>query len=452
MPKRGGRRKKTHTHVANDENVAGTLSNSDLVKVPKSLIIRRGKCESVVTDLIQDLRKLMMPYTALNFQEDASYRKLTLSKYCQHVCLPLGVSHIMAFSQNQDRLSMRIAKTPQGPTMTFRVHRFSLSKHIQKLQRRPVNTKSLLDSPPIVVTNNFGDQTADPQVKLMRITFQNMFPAINVANVKLKDCRRVVLFHLIEEESTESSPGATATADGEKKSEKDGTPVVVVKQRIEVRQYAIKATPVGVDKKVRRLIQSKIPNLNKVQDIADYIAGSANATTSVDAASDSEPEDGSNTVVQLAQNYVGKGNKSQGKSALKLVELGPRLCLELIKVEQGLASGNVMYHAHIKKTPGEAKAIVEKAEGKVRLKTQRRQEQDRNVERKRKAAEEKRDAKKQRKEDREDAAMDDLRKAGRDGGGDDDDDDDAVLDDDDDDIDEEEDPIDDASIDDDDDE
>ena len=448
MPKRGGRRKKTHTHVANDENVAGTLSNSDLVKVPKSLIIRRGKCESVVTDLIQDLRKLMMPYTALNFQEDASYRKLTLSKYCQHVCLPLGVSHIMAFSQNQDRLSMRIAKTPQGPTMTFRVHRFSLSKHIQKLQRRPVNTKSLLDSPPIVVTNNFGDQTADPQVKLMRITFQNMFPAINVANVKLKDCRRVVLFHLIEEESTESSPAATATADGEKKSEKDGTPVVVVKQRIEVRQYAIKATPVGVDKKVRRLIQSKIPNLNKVQDIADYISGSANATTSVDAASDSEPEDGSNTVVQLAQNYVGKGNKSQCKSALKLVELGPRLYLELVKVEQGLGNGNVMFHAHITKTAEEAKEIVEKAEGKVRLKNQRRQEQDRNVERKRKAAEEKRDSKKQRKQEREDAAMDDLRNAG---GDDDASGDDDLLDDDDDDIDEEEDPIDDASIDDDDD-
>ena len=115
--------------------------------------------------------------------------------------------------------------------------------------------------------------------------------------------------------------------------------------------------------------------MNKVQDIADYIVGNANAT-SVDAASDSEPEEGSNTVVQLAQNYVGKGNRSQGKSALKLVELGPRLCLELIKVEQGLGGGNVMFHAHIKKTPEEAKAIVEKAEAKIRLKNQRRQEQE----------------------------------------------------------------------------
>jgi ribosome biogenesis protein SSF1/2 len=435
MPKRGRKRKKTHTHAANDENVAGTLMNTDLVKVPKSLIIRRGKCESVVTDLIQDLRKLMMPYTALNFQEDASYRKLTLTKYCQHVCLPLGISHIMAFSQNQDRLTMRIAKTPQGPTLTFRAHRFSLSKHIQKLQRRPVNTKSLLDSPPIVVTNNFGDQTAPPQIKLMRITFQNMFPAINVANVKLKDCRRVVLFHLIEEEETNDGK-SSSSAPGEE------TPPTV-RQRVEVRQYAIKATPVGIDRKVRRLIQSKIPNLNKVQDIADYIAGSANATTSVDAASDSEPEDASNAVVELAQNYIGRGNKSQGKSALKLVELGPRLCLELIKVEQGLGEGNVMFHAHVKKTPEEAKEIQEKAEGKIRQKNLRRQEQDRNVERKRKVQEEKREAKKERKQERENAAMDDLRNAA--GDDNDLDDDENLLDDDD--VDEEEDPIDDASID-----
>mmetsp|Transcript_69695 Transcript_69695/g.77970 ORF Transcript_69695/g.77970 Transcript_69695/m.77970 type:complete len:441 (+) Transcript_69695:41-1363(+) len=435
MPKRGRRRKKTHTHAANDENVAGTLMNTDLVKVPKSLIIRRGKCESVVTDLILDLRRLMMPYTALNFQEDASYRKLTLTKYCQHVCLPLGISHIMAFSQNQDRLTMRIAKTPQGPTLTFRAHRFSLSKHIQKLQRRPVNTKSLLDSPPIVVTNNFGDQTAPPQIKLMRITFQNMFPAINVANVKLKDCRRVVLFHLVEEEDSQNQKSSSVSG--------DETPQV--QQRIEIRQYAIKASPVGIDRKVRRLIQSKIPNLNKVQDIADYIVGNSNATTSVDAASDSEPEDASNAVVELAQNYIGRGNKGQGKSALKLVELGPRLCLELIKVEQGLGDGNVMFHAHVKKTPEEAKEIQDKAERKVNIKIQRRQIQERNVERKRKAQEEKREGKKQRKEERENAAMDDLRNAVVDDN--DLDDDDNLLNDNDDDVDEEEDPIDDASID-----
>lgn len=369
----------------------------------------------VVADLVQDVRKIMMPYTAANFKEDANYRKLTLQKYCQHTCLPLGISHMLAFSQREERLALKIAKTPQGPTLTFRVHHFSLAKHIQKLQRRPVNTKSLIDNPPIVVTNNFGDTSAPPQIKLMRITFQNMFPAINVATVRLKECRRVVLFHLIDDDEEDEN--------GEKK------------QRVEVRHYAIKATPVGVNKKVRRLIQTKIPNLNKVQDIADYISGTANASSNVDAASDSEPEDGVAAVVELAQNYAGRGNKSQSKSALKLVELGPRLSLELIKVENGLGEGNVMFHAHVHKSPEEAKALQKKAEQKLMLKKQRREEQERNVERKQKANEEKREAKRQRKEEREKSALEDLRK----NGGGEQSDSEEVGDSDDDDIDEDED-------------
>ena len=402
MPKRGRRRKKNRTHQVDSENPAGALASSEETKVAKSLVIRRGKCELVVADLVHDVRNVMMPYTAANFQEAANDRKLTLSKYCQHVCLPMGISHILAFSQNDERLTLRMAKTPQGPTLTFRVHQFSLSKHIQKLQRRPVNINSLTENPPIVVTNNFGDASAPPQVKLMRITFQNMFPAINVANVKLKQCRRVVLFHLVEED------GEGECEDGEEKQ-----------HRIEVRHYAIKATPVGIDRKVRRLVQAKIPNLNKVQDIADYIAGNTMAQ-SVDAASDSEPEDGNNAVVELAQNYAGRGNKSQSKSALKLVELGPRLSLQLIKVEQGLSDGNVMYHAHVHKTPEEAQAIQQKVEDRVNLKQRRREVQEQNVERKRKAKEEKREAKRKRKDEREKATLDDLRNTERQDSDDDD--------------------------------
>ena len=244
----------------------------------------------------------------------------------------------------------------------------------------------------------------------MRITFQNMFPAINVATVRLKECRRVVLFHMIEEDEEDDN--------GKKK------------QRVEVRHYAIKATPVGVNKKVRRLIETKIPNLNKVQDIADYITGTTNAISHVDAASDSEPEDGNAAVVELAQNYAGRGNKSKSKSALKLVELGPRLSLALIKVEQGLGDGNVMFHAYVHKTPEEAKAIQKKAEESMLLKKKRRDEQERNVERKKTAKEEKRDAKRQRKEEREKTALDELRstEAGQESGDDSDSDDDKIDD------------------------
>lgn len=381
MPKRGRQRKKTRTHVTENEAAQSALLDKQEEKVPKSLVIRRGKTAIEVGELVNDMRQLMLPFTALHFQEDPKNRKLTLQQYAHHLALPMGITHIMAFAQNQEKLNLRMARTPEGPTLHFRVHKFSLSKHIKALQKRPVaNTTAITSNPPVVVTNNFGDHTAPPHIKLMRITFQNLFPAINVSTVKLNECRRVVLFNL------------TGNEEG--------------KQIVEMRQYAIKATPTGVNRRVRRLVQAKLPNLHKVKDIADYLEGNAIAS---DAASDSEPDDDPTHTVHLADNYVGRGNVKNQKSALKLVELGPRLSMELVKVEKELGTGDVLYHSFVHKSPEEAATLKSRKEQETQLKQQRRAQQEENVERKRKLAEEKREIKKQRKEDREKAAMEALR-------------------------------------------
>jgi ribosome biogenesis protein SSF1/2 len=44
-------------------------------------------------------------------------------------------------------------------------------------------------------------------------------------------------------------------------------------------------------------------------------------------------------------------------SAVRLVELGPRIRLELIKIEEGLQDGEVLYHKLQTKTEEEKKAI-----------------------------------------------------------------------------------------------
>lgn len=90
-------------------------------------------------------------------------------------------------------------------------------------------------TPPLVVLNGFGLSEAS-HVKLMRAAFQNMFPTINVETVKLADCRRVVLFHVDSQT-----------------------------QDVEMRHYAIKASPVGVSRSVKKILQSKIPNLGKLE-------------------------------------------------------------------------------------------------------------------------------------------------------------------------------------------
>lgn len=121
-------------------------------------------------------------------------------------------------------------------------------------------------TPPLVVLNNFS-QSEESQVKLMRVTFQHMFPTINVKTVKLSECRRVVLFNFNKE---------------------DGT--------VEMRHYAIRATPVGISRSVKKVLQSKIPDLGQLQDIAQFIEG----TAGLGGLSDSEAEEENSRVRRSA--------------------------------------------------------------------------------------------------------------------------------------------------------
>jgi ribosome biogenesis protein SSF1/2 len=337
------------------------------------MVFRRGKTEAEVGELVHDLRQLMLPYTALNLQEN---KNLTLSQYAKHLALPMGITHMLCFSQNEERLWLRLARTPEGPTLTFRVLQFSLHRHIVALQRRPValNTPTLHTNPPIVVTNNFESNnrpmnSTAPHLKLLRITFQNLFCATNVFTVKLQDCRRVALFHYDEENDL-----------------------------VQVRHYAVTATPVGVNRRVRRLVSTKqkLPNLHHCNDIADYLDNSLLAAQSDGGASDSEAEE-EDMVVKLSDRFTPGNNKSQ-TSALKLKEMGPRLTLKLVKVEKGFGGGDVLYHAFVNKTPEETAALKSKKEQEMLQKVQRRAQQEANVERKRQAALEKRLAKRQRQE------------------------------------------------------
>lgn len=185
-------------------------------------------------------------------------------------------------------------------------------------------------TPPVVVLNNFN-QAEQEHVKLMRVTFQHLFPTINVKTVHLRECRRVVLFHYNKEDDI-----------------------------VELRHYAIKANPVGISKGIKRIVQSKLPNLGRLQDIAEFLQGSEDGSIAPGASftgsvSDSEAEDEGSRVT-LPDQYIGRGNVKSQMSAMKLVELGPRISLELYKVEQEVNEGDILYHKFVQKSAEEAAA------------------------------------------------------------------------------------------------
>ena len=55
----------------------------------------------------------------------------------------------------------------------------------------------------------------------------------------------------------------------------------------------------------------------------------------------------------------GAVNLKNTTSAIRLAEIGPRLKLKLIKIEEGICDGEVLYHEFIAKTPEEVQELRE---------------------------------------------------------------------------------------------
>ena len=146
---------------------------------------------------------------------------------------------------------------------------------------------------------------------------------------------------------------------------------------MEFRHYALHARQRDVNRGIKRLVnKARLPNLSKMNDIADLILGKRQNYYS----SESEADDLPNSKVELAQNYQGKQKSSN--VAIRLYEVGPRMKLELLKIEEGFLSGNVVYHQHIKKTKQERLEQNREIHKKRELKDQRKKEQEENIRRK----------------------------------------------------------------------
>ena len=74
--------------------------------------------------------------------------------------------------------------------------------------------------------------------------------------------------------------------------------------------------------------------------------------------SESEAElDGPHNEVVLPQEMTSRGNMKAAKSAVRLTEIGPRITLRLVKIEEGICDGTVLHHEFIQKTPAEVELL-----------------------------------------------------------------------------------------------
>lgn len=333
---------------------------------PKSIIVYKGDVGVRVRSLMHEWRRVFLPWSSKKL-----HGKNNTLKDFQHVAATFSVSHLQVLSTPTAGASLRIFRFPSGPTLSFRVESFTLRDDIVAQQRRPAAVEGpAYQVAPILVMNNFNGPDRTPDVHLMESTFQAMFPTLRIHTVKPSDVQRVVLFHYDPTHKT-----------------------------VEVRHFLIGTRAIGLSKTIKKLTEGRLPTkLGTAGDVAEILEKEA-------AWSDT---DGEGEEVDLTQRFKQHRNKTR----VKLVEIGPRLTLSLVKSEAGFGSGEVLHHAHVEKTPKEISATARRVKETAGERRRKQKEQEENVNRKRTEREEKLEKRKSRRlekeEDRKRQRADDM--------------------------------------------
>ncbi|KAJ8679028.1 hypothetical protein QAD02_014815 [Eretmocerus hayati] len=323
-----GRCVKRNKHVDKTER-------EELVKAPHSFVIHRGLPGEHIVELTKDFRKVMEPFTATSLKE----RKKNTIKDFVSISSVLHVTHMSIFTRTELGMYLKICRLPRGPTLSFKISNFTLARDVVSTTKKQLVFEEAFKHSPLIILNRFSGEGM--QLKLMASMFQNMFPTINLATVNLSNMRRCVCLNY--------NPDT---------------------KLIDFRHYAIKVIPVGLSRSVKKLVQAKVPNLSRCQDFSEFM--------SKPTLSESEAEDDPASHVTLPQKLSSRGNHEKSTSAIRLYELGPRLTLQLIKVEDGLMDGEVLYHELVNKTEEEKLLIQRKRDKRKKLKENRKKIQDEN--------------------------------------------------------------------------
>jgi ribosome biogenesis protein SSF1/2 len=175
----------------------------------------------------------------------------------------LNVSHMLMFTRTQVGPYLKVSRFPRGPTMTFRVDNYTLARDVRSALKRQVTYDKQYLNHPLLILNGFSTNSEQKtteaveskdikrmggrEIGLVASMFQNMFPSINVTSVQVNSIRRCVLINFDPKTQT-----------------------------MDFRHYTIKVVPVGMSRPLKKIVQGKVPNLSRYQDMSEYLTGIIN--------------------------------------------------------------------------------------------------------------------------------------------------------------------------------
>lgn len=278
-------------------------------EAPHSFVIKRGQLGVGLTNLMQDLRCVLEPFTARNLH----VMKRNSVRDFVSVASIFHVQNMLILTSTEKSAYLRFCKLPRGPTLTYKLLNYTLRKDVVASQRKPCSNPDLYLRAPLVIMKSFNEKVEGDeehqfdQNELQTIMWQGLFPSIDVRHLKLLKMKRCVLLRL----NTDTG-------------------------NIDFRHYAIRVRPVGVSKQIRRLVtRKKVPDLGKLACIDDLLD---------DGGMSSGASDGEEDQLDTSR-HVDTSNDdfSTSKSAIRLVELGPRMTFKLHRIQDGLLGGVRLY-------------------------------------------------------------------------------------------------------------
>ena len=191
----------------------------------------------------------------------------------------LDATMLMRFYSSLSKTSLEICRFPRGPTVYFNVLQFSNISDVKKEVERSVVYNKAQRSEPFLILDGFTESHED---KVMASMFQGLFPSLKIGQIDVSTLKRAVFIS------------------------KDSDNV------ISIRHYKVQKRDLRISKGFQAFVKKPLPDLSGYETVDDFILSTGITET------------------------------NKPKTAIQLLEIGPRIDITLKSIETGLFGGMKM--------------------------------------------------------------------------------------------------------------